>query len=63
MDEDKVELKSDQAAYVYKKEEESIPLCVECNHPFHFSRCFATIDVGRAFTQCRCKKGVRADDN
>ena len=43
------------------RDESLSTMCVACSHPFHFSRCFATIDVGRAFTQCRCKKGVRED--
>ena len=46
-----------------EKVEENIPLCVECGHPFHASRCFAIDNIGRVFTQCRCKKGVREDAN
>ena len=41
---------------------DGIPTCVDCNHTFHNVRCFTTSDVGRAYVQCRCKKGVREDD-
>ena len=51
----------EKVATLKEGEAEKIPLCAECGHIFHYNLCFATIDVGRAFTQCRCKKGVRED--
>ena len=45
-----------------KKEEEKEVICVACGHTFHFDRCFVTIEVGRNYSQCQCKKGVREDD-
>lgn len=40
-----------------------IPPCAACDpHPAHAGRCFATIAVGRAMTDCGCKERAHNDN-